>query len=152
MAPSPVTGWRFVERDLYDIARRVREYDSEARLIREDGTGQLGLARWQKSNVMGTPGYWAFARNLHDLDTDLPLRGEPDARVCRVQRSSDAWGRNMRKWYRDSQHAEWMREKKEDDAMHEQNMELSEGFMHALSKDVSTKPRAYMYSGRKRAA
>lgn len=143
MAPSTVSGWRFVERDLHDIAGRVMEYDRDARLIREDETGQLGLARWQRSNLMLGGGYWALAKKMHDLDTDLPLLGEPDARCLRVQRSSDSWGRNLRKWQERSQDSIWRAEKREYDEMHDTNSDYAERFVNSLKKDVSARPRAY---------
>lgn len=144
MAPSTVTGWRFVEDDLYGIASRVMEYDDLARLIRQDETGQLGLARWVESNLLIGGGYWAFVREIHDLDTDAPLRGEPDARVMRWMRSSDSRGRSLRKWAEQSKVSMWMREKREEDQMRAENMEYAERFVNALKKDVSARPRAFI--------
>lgn len=142
MTPSTVTGWRFVEDDLHGIASRVTEYDADARLIREDGTGHLGIARWQSTNVLIAGGYWAFVRTMHDLDTDLPLKGEPDARVLRWMRSSDSRGRDLRKWAERSKHAHWMREKRAEDEMRDENRDHAERFVNALKKDVSARPRA----------
>lgn len=144
MAPSTVSGWRFVESDLHDIASRVTEYDQDARLVREDETGQLGLARWQHSNLLCAGGYWALARAIHDLDTDLPMMGEPDARVIRFQRATDSYGRNLRKWYEKSQDAEWRREKRWEDDVYDSNGDHAERFVSALAKDVSAKPRTYV--------
>jgi len=144
MMPGPVSGWRFVEKDLHDIAGRVREYDADARLVREDGSGQLGLARWQKSNLFNNGGYWTLARAMHDLDTDAPLTGEPDARCLRFQRSTDSWGRSLRKWQERSKHAMWMAEKRAEDQMRAENLEHAERFVHALKKDVSARPRAFI--------
>lgn len=143
MAPSTSSGWRFVEKDLYEVARRVTEYDRDARLVRQDGTGQLGLARWVKSNVLLGGGYWALARELHDLDTDAPLNGEPDARILRCQRSYDSWGRSLRRWHERSKDAAWRREAREQDEIHEVNTEHAERFVNALKKDVSARPRAF---------
>lgn len=142
--PGPVTGWRFVEADLHDIASRVQEYDADARLIREDGSGQLGLARWQRSGLFAGGGYWTVAKRMHDLDTDRPLTGEPDARVLRVQRSSDSWGRDLRDWRRRVQHADWMREKHVEDQIRDENMDHAERFVNALKKDVSARPKAFI--------
>lgn len=136
--------WRVVEKDLHDIARQVREYDADARLIREDGSGRLGLARWVASSLHGPGGYFAFVRAVHDLDTDLPLTREPDARVMRFMRSTDSRYRNLRDWHRRAQIAEWMGEKRTEDAIYEENLEKAEGFMHALKKDVSARPRTFV--------
>ena len=147
MAPSTVTGWRFVESDLHDIASRVTEYDPDARLVRNDESGQLGLARWLKSDLLCGGGYWALARELFDLDTDKPLRGEPDGRVCRFQRAADSWGRNLREWHRKSEHSRWMAEKHEFDEMHDQHGDMAERFVNALKKDVSARPKAFIPRG-----
>ena len=144
MAPSTATGWRFVERDLHDIAGRVVEYDGDARLVRSDETGQLALARWHRSNLLLGGGYWLLARVIHDLDTDLPLAGEPDGRVLRFQRAADNRGRDLADWRRRARRAEWMRDKRERDQMDDEHGDMAEKFVHALRKDVSAKPRAYV--------
>lgn len=150
--PGPISGWRFVERDLHDIASRVRDYDADARLVREDRSGQLGLARWQQSNAFMGGGYWTVAKRMFDLDTDLPLDGEPDGRVLRIQRASDAWGRDLNDWNRRVTQAEWLRERRADLAMSEENGEHAERFVHALRKDVSARPRAFIPAGIPKAA
>ena len=150
--PGEVTGWRFVEKDLHDIASRVTEYDSDARLVREDGTGHLGLARWMPSWGKIAGGYWFLARVIHDLDTDLPLRGEPDGRVMRFMRAADNRGRDLTDWARRSQHAQWMREKREQDEIHDVNMDHAERFVKALEKDVSTRRKAFIPRGIPKAA
>jgi len=142
LTPSTTAGWRAVEDDLHGIAGRVVEYDADARLVREDGTGHLGLMRWQNDSRLIAGGYWAFVRTLHDLDTDLPLKGEPDGRVIRWMRSSDSRGRDLRKWAEQSKHAHWMREKRTEDAMRDENREHAERFVSALRKDVTARPRA----------
>ncbi len=147
MAPSTVTGWRFVENDLHDIASRVMEYDQEARLVRDDESGQLGLTRWVKSNMLCAGGYWHAPRPLHDLKTDRAICGEPDARVVQCMRAYDSWGRDMRDWHRRSQNTFWMSEKHDYDAMHEENSQIAEKFVHALKKDVSARPKAFIPRG-----
>lgn len=148
MTPSDVTGWRFVEEDIHDIASRVTELDPEARLIREDSTGHLGIARWHVSNrFAGSGGYWLFNRKIHDLTTDQPL-SKPDGRVLQFMRACDNRRiKGLREWHRRLQHAEWMREKRQFDAMHEENEQIAEGFVHALKKDVSARPRAFIPRG-----
>lgn len=141
---GPVHGWRFVEADLHDIAGRVIQYDADARLVRNDESGQLGLARWMRSNLFANGGYWSLARTLFDLDTDLPLLGEPDARVLRFQRATDSYGRNLAEWRRRSQDAEWRQEAREQEAVYETNMDHAERFMSALKHDVSARPRAFV--------
>lgn len=144
MTPSTVAGWRFVERDLHRIASQVTEYDSDARLIRNDETGRLGLARWVPSNLLCNGGYWALVREIFDLDTDRPLTGEPDGRVMRFMRAADSRGRNMAEWHRRSKVANWMREKRQFDEYHDQNMDTAERFMKALEKDVTTRPKQFI--------
>lgn len=85
--------WRFVESDLHGVARRVREYDPDARLVRQDTTGQLGLARFVRPCPAAGSGAWKLARKLYDLRDDSPLDGEPDQRVLECQRAFDAWRR-----------------------------------------------------------
>lgn len=145
--PGTVRGWRFVERDLHDIAGRVTEYDRDARLVRNDETGQLALARRHRSEVMGGRERWLLARPLHDLDTDAPLTGEPDGRVLRCQRATDAWNRDMREWRRRMQDSAWRREAREEQALYEENLSYAERFVHELRHDVSARPRAYVPRG-----
>jgi len=142
--PGPAAGWRFVEKDLHDIARQVVEYDAKARLVREDGSGHLGLARYVDGDRFFLRPQWVLARKIHDLDTDNPLEREPDARVIRFMRSSDRRGRDMRRWREASKHADWMREKREFDEIDDLNGDHAERFMNAMKKDVSARPRAYI--------
>lgn len=142
--PGPVAGWRFVEKDLHDIARQVKEYDAKARLVREDGSGHLGLARYVDADRFFGPAHWVLVRTIHDLDTDLPLSREPDARVMRFMRAADSRGRNMRKWHERSKVAQWMREKRDMDAIDDINGDHAERFVNALKKDVSARPKAYI--------
>ena len=83
--------WRFVESDLLGVARRVREYDPDARLVRQDVSGQLGLARFVRPCPAADSGTWKLARLLYDLRDDAPIDGEPDQRVLECQRAFDAW-------------------------------------------------------------
>jgi len=92
--------WRFVESDLHNIHERVQEYDGEARLARDNDSGQLGLVR-RISNPVGGGHIWAVARRLRDPETNDPLEGEPDARVLTEQRESDAFRiGNLASWIR----------------------------------------------------
>jgi hypothetical protein len=72
--------WRFVEDDLYGIADRVIEYDSDARLgIHTEG--RLGILRYAKTDF-APEGAWIVAFNLDDPDSpDGYWYGEPDGRV-----------------------------------------------------------------------
>jgi hypothetical protein len=143
--PGPVRGWRFVEDDLYDIASRVTEYDQDARLIRQDGSGVLGLARWVQTDLSATGGYWFFVREIHDLTTDLPLDGEPDARVISWMRASDNRRiRNWAEWNRASDRAEQRRRDAEDHEMDDEHGDMAERFMNAMKKDVSARPRTFI--------
>lgn len=143
---SPVhPDWRFVEDDLYDTARRVREYDPEAALVRETGTGHLGLARRNPkvTSFAGSP--WQLARPLFDLDNDRPLTGCPDARVLACQRAYDSWRiKDMRTWHRRSAFYDRIREARQQHSDDEWAGEHAEGFMHAMSKDSTAHPRTYI--------
>jgi len=103
--------WRFVEEDMHDISGRVTEYDSEAKLARQDETGHLGLARRINSPFDGHGGYvWLIARRLHDEETGEPLTGEPDGRVLDEQRRADAFRiDNLDRW-RKTQERMWVLE------------------------------------------
>lgn len=143
--PGLVRGWRFVEDDLYDIASRVIELDQDARLIREDGSGVLGLARWVQSDLFASGGYWAFVRELHDLTTDEPMTGEPDARVISWMRASDNRRiKNWSEWYRALDRADARRKHAEEHAMDDVHGDMGERFMNALKKDVSARPWAFI--------
>lgn len=102
---APIPGkWRFVDADLYGITDRVREYDADARLVRDDENGGLGLAR-RVDGPLKAYGYeWVLARRLEDPSTGNDLMGEPDGRVIQVMRYSDVRRlRSLSEWNR----AEW---------------------------------------------
>lgn len=118
------SGWRVVEGDLHDISRRVQEYDPDARLVRDDQSGALGLARVMRGNVLMPEEFLTFVAYSLDPATGQRLYGEPDARVTRHQRLADGhtianttvWARRRRDalaGQRDAQKAErseWSRE------------------------------------------
>ena len=117
-------GWRVVEGDLHDISRRVQEYDPDARLVRDDQSGALGLARIMRGSALMPEDFMIFAAHSLDPETGQRLYGEPDARVTRHQRIADGhtianttvWARRRRDALaaqRDAQKAErseWSRE------------------------------------------
>lgn len=133
-----------MEGDLHDIASRVREYDPEARLVREDETGQLGLAVWHHKHPEIKGGALTLARRMYDLDTDLPLT-RPDARCLRFQRASDSRRfSDLSVWHKRTALYDVAREARQEAEILESYGDHSERFVHALSKDVSTKPRAFI--------
>lgn len=135
--------WRVVEDDLYDIANRVMEYDREARLVRQDGTGRLGLARYIENHYMTGQRGLAFAREIVDMETDRHLTGEPDNRVIRFMRAADSHRiKDLRKWYARSFDAQQRREAASDWAEYEAQRDPAERFVHAMRKDLSAKPFA----------
>lgn len=137
------TDWRVVEDDLYDIAGRVQEYDPEARLIRQDGTGLLGLARYVDNHYITGKRGLAFAREIVDLRDDTPLAGCPDARVIRFMEATDSRRiRRMRDWYMRTLDAHWRREARAEQEEYERQYEPAERFVHAMRDDVSAKPFA----------
>lgn len=83
-------GWFVVDADLYDIAGRVREYDSLARLVVEPESGKFGLARWNERWPGRPGGAFCLARESVDRVNGGPLTGVPDARVLWDMRLSDA--------------------------------------------------------------
>lgn len=150
--PAPYSVWRFVEGDLYDIARRVKEYDEDAAVVRHMRTGQLGLARWVRTSELIRGGCWMLAADLSDLETGLPLRGEPDGRVLRCQRAQDGWylhrtrhasRRHRRRIQDEMWRAEWAQHKRIED----EEGDRAERFVSALRKDVEWKPRAFIGKG-----
>lgn len=145
-----------MEGDLHDISRRVQEYDSGTRLVRQDGSGRLGLAVEQKR---GLRRWLMFARELYDLDSNLPLDGVPDARVLRCQRAMDGrrftTGQQWLEWTRSMERADAAREARENAEVSDQNGEIAEGFVHSWGKTMTThRPRAFIRRGipRKEAA
>lgn len=138
------SGWRVVEGDLYGIAGRVREYDTDARLIREDETGHLGLGVIQRNHHEVPGGVLVLARHMYDPVTDEPLNTEPDARALRCQRSYDSRRfSDIRTWNTIAREAskrrEFAKEHENDDSFGDN----AERYVHAHGKDVVAKPRAF---------
>lgn len=128
--------WRFVEEDMHDISSRVTEYDSEAKLARQEDTGHLGLARRINSPFDGHGGHvWLIARRLHDEETGEPLTGEPDKRVLDEQRRADAFRvDNLDRW-RKTQERMWILEEEVRHAREvEKQMESAEEFVWTFRK------------------
>jgi hypothetical protein len=90
-------GWQPVEDDLYHVAERVQEYDKDALLVREVGTGRLGIAHFNKFD-----GCHTLAAVCKDPSTREWLRGCPDGRVLRFMRIADGHSRihNIDTWVR----------------------------------------------------
>lgn len=130
--------WRFVEEDLHDISGRVQEYDAEARLARDEISGQLGLARQiANPDPTGTGSIWVIAKRLLDSD-DEPLTGEPDARVLEQQRASDAFRiQNIDAWRRTQEKVWEANERRRIQHEIEKNMANAEEFVWtARRKDL----------------
>ena len=98
-------GWHFVEGDLYDIHRRVKEYDPLAALVRNPESGQLGLARFNPSTPIVPGGAFILSTTCLDPLTRQPLTGEPDARVVTFQRIADG--------HRITNHTTWVRRRRD---------------------------------------
>lgn len=143
--PAPYSDWRFVEADLYDTVSRVREYDDDARIVRQDGTGHLALARWHRTSELIKGGTWLFARQIHDLDTDLPLAGEPDGRVIRFMRATDSQRiTDIHRWIRRVRSAELRAEAREREGVIDGEGDHAERMVHAMRRDAGIKRRAYI--------
>lgn len=130
--------WRFVEEDIHDISRRVQEYDAEARLARDEITGQLGLARRVANpDPTGSGSIWVIAKRLTEAD-DEPLTGEPDARVLEQQRASDAFRiQNIDAWRRSQEKVWEANERRRIQREIEKNMANAEQFVWtARRKDL----------------
>ena len=94
-------GWHLVEGDLYDITRRVKEYDPQAALVRDSETGHLGLARFNDNSPLQPGGVYLLSATCLDPRTRSPLHGEPDARVLSYQRIADGHQiKNLTVWAR----------------------------------------------------
>jgi hypothetical protein len=143
--PAPYADWRFVEADLYDTVSRVREYDDEARLVRQDLTGHLAIARWHRTSELIRGGTWLFARQIHDLDTDEPLSGEPDGRVIHFMRATDSHRiSDMDKWIRRVRRHELEAEARKDAEIIEGEGDHAERMVHAMRRDAGLKRRAFI--------
>lgn len=147
--PSPYSSWQFVEDDIHDIAGRVREYDKDARLVRQIGTGKLGLARWVPATPYTIGGRWAFAAEVRDPVSGEPLTGEPDPRVTICQRAFDGWhhARSRQAAYdhrKRVQEKRWRDEARQFNQIEDEEGEKAEGFVHALRKDVGVRPKAFI--------
>ena len=143
--PAPYSDWRFVEADLYDTVSRVREYDDDARIVRQDGTGHLALARWHRESTLIRGGRWLFARELHDLVTDLPLTGEPDGRVVAFMRATDSRRiSDIHRWIRRVRTSELRAQARQDAEVIEGEGDHAERMVHAMRRDVGMKRSAYI--------
>jgi hypothetical protein len=138
--------WRFVEEDLHNIATRVTEYDSEARLARQEETGHLGLARRIDSPFDGGGHIWVIARRLQDQETGEPLTGEPDARVLDEQQSSDAFRVSDLDRWRKTQERMWVIDQEVRRAREiEAEMENAEKFVWTLrNNDLGHKTKIWV--------
>jgi hypothetical protein len=134
--------WRFVTSDLHNIAERVEEYDAEARLAREEGSGQLGLARKIVNPAPGGSGYlWTIARRLKDTETGEPLTGEPDARVLTEQQASDAFRvADLDRWRRTQNTVWYLNQQAKHYAEVEKQMDAAERFVHAARRHDLHRP------------
>ncbi len=142
--PAPYSGWRFVDADLHDIASRVREYDPDSRLVRNDENGQLGLGVWHSRHEI-PGGAFTLAREMFDPVTDAPLAGEPDGRALRCQRGYDSRRfSDIRVWQRQVAEARVARETRKRIASEESFGDHAERYVHAYSKDVPANPRAFI--------
>lgn len=140
--PEPYPAWRFVEGDLHDIARRVQEYADEARLVRNENTGQLGLAVWYRQHQI-EGGAFTLARELFDLETDKPLVGEPDARVLRCMRAYDSRRVDMNDWFRRVAEAEKRREARNKKQSVDLHGDHAEQYVHRYGKDMGATNKAF---------
>jgi hypothetical protein len=127
--------WRFVEEDMHNICERVTEYDSEAKLARQEESGHLGLARRINAPFDGGGHIWVIARRLHDEETGEPLTGEPDKRVLDEQRRADAFRvDNLDRW-RKAQERMWIIDQEVRRAREiEKQMEHAEEFVWTFRK------------------
>jgi hypothetical protein len=86
-------GWEVVEDDLYHISERVREYDADACLVRESGSGRLGIGRFNRLTDLIPGGYIMLAAVCMDPETKAPLTKAPDGRVLQFMRIADGHSR-----------------------------------------------------------
>jgi hypothetical protein len=144
---QPVQGlltqnWRFVEDDLYGIADRVIEYDSDARLgIHIDG--RLGILRFAKTEV--TPGgAWIVAFNLDDpLSLDGYWYGEPDSRVIEQMGRADLHKRDPIDAARKLKALLQLEEFRREVEAREEREEVSEQFLHRYRKAEGQKRKIF---------
>lgn len=140
--PAPYSAWRVVEKDLYDVARQVREYDLNARLLRNQETGQLGLGVHNYQHAIS--GTLVLAREFYDLRTDEALEGEPDQRVMRCMRAYDGHRiTDMKKYMRSLIDFEMRREQAQE-AVTDDMWEMGERYVHAYGQDIGATKRAFI--------
>lgn len=121
-------GWEAVEDDLYSISDRVREYDEDALLVRESGSGRFGIAHFNRLTNLRPGGCYMLAAICMDPETRAHLRGTPDARILRFMRIADGHRRigDINAWVRRRRDA--MAAKREADKA--QRREWSRGMAH----------------------
>jgi hypothetical protein len=134
--------WLFVADDTHGIARQVREYDSDARLVAHAETQELAIARWvQESFCPG--GAWVIVCKCFDPDTEQPLTGEPDSRVMTLLRRADTWRRRYPERYaRAARRVLEGRERLRRAELAERNRELAERAVHRYRKNEGIKTKA----------
>ena len=95
----------FVENDMYEIARRVKDYDSDAALVcHKPYDMRLGVARFVRDEKWAPGGAWVIAFWCNDQETGDPICDVPDARVIGLMEKFDSRTRqnqeNSAKWAR----------------------------------------------------
>lgn len=140
-------GWEAVEDDLYNISDRVRQYDKDAQLVRESGSGRLGIARFNPS--MQTH---LLSVMCMDPETRAPLASCPDGRVLQFMRIADGHARikDINGWVRkrrdllaaqrESQKAgmrEWSRGMAHEAVWRRNRVDLGRKPFAAISKEIS---------------
>lgn len=143
-------GWFVVEGDLYDVHRRVKEYDPDALLVRDSESGHLGLARFNPSTPITPGGAYILSATCLDPRTSEPLSGEPDPRVLSFQRIADGhridnltvWARRRRdamaaqRAAQKAERSEWSRAQAHELVWRRNRVDLGRRPLAVVSKDI----------------
>ena len=136
--------WLFVADDAHNIAQRVRDYDSESRLVAHAETHELAIARWVQASFC-PGGAYIIAFKCFDPDTEEPIIGEPDARVLELLKRADTWRRrNPHRFYRATQKIIERREAHNRSLMHDRAAEIARRSVHKSKARHGIKDKAAM--------
>jgi hypothetical protein len=140
--PGRFDEWFFVERDLYDIARRVREYDPDARLAFCPQTGAHGVLVWTRTEDF-PQGYWYVGFTAVHPETSDPIAGPPDGRICQMQRRFDVWTHDQRLGRR-LRRASEMQEHRRNHMAAENGGRGAEEWVHGYKKRMGQRHHAFI--------
>jgi len=139
--------WKFVAEDPGDYVNKVKQYDSEARLVIHVGTGVLGVARWIKADI-APEGAWMIAFRARDPESGELIQGDPDERILHLMRRFDTWANNNPGRLAEAA-KETLRRRDEylSDEVRAANYENALKFIYEYKRKLGTRDKAFVPAG-----